>query len=323
MNIPKRHHWWPELQSRHWTNKTGRLYVVKADGSYFETTPENVGVEGHLYLRHTPSGDKDIKIEKWFSSDIEGPFRECLEILVELPGLRREPCQLDKSKVADGRALGFIVKNYRETIELPAKHRVALANYLAALVVRSPRYLHKIQKYHAVHSADVIKAQSKAVPPDLAIKSISLDDMLRLFNRYREKIADSSVMFTKREGESEFLFSDAGITPEEPWRADPVPFDIFSPLTPELAVTVLPSPAGDFRGNRRCTLGRAKSQGIARLNRKIIGSAERFVFSRSKPPIDFIKKHFGKPAPRMMEVSWKDGHVEVRLDRSKDKLARR
>lgn len=221
----------------------------------------------------------------------------------------REPFQLDQDKSTQGKALGFVVNDYRETIDLPAKHRVALALYLAALVVRSPRYLKKIQEFHATQGNGKI---------DAAVRTASLNNMLQLFDVYKESIASSTIMFTKREGDSEFLFSDAGITPEEPWRPGPIPFDIFAPLTPDLAVTVLPSPAGDFRHNRRCILGRARPQGVARLNRIIIGGAERFVFSRSFPPVGFIKENFGKPAPKSIGVRWKDGRVEVQHDRSKD-----
>ena len=40
-------------------------------------------------------------------------------------------------------------------------------------------------------------------------------------------------MFIVREDSQEFVFSDSGISVTEPWRADPIPFDIHFPFTGE------------------------------------------------------------------------------------------
>jgi len=284
MNNPKRHHWWPELQSKHWTDSSGLIFGTKSDGSYFQAQPKNIGVESQLYTRYTTTGDSDLTIEKWFAAEIESPFRESLDYLVRLPGLLREPFRLPAEKIAEAKSLGFVVRDYRESIDIPAKHRASLGLYIAALVVRSPRYLAKIQQFHEANST---------FSNDREIKTITLDNMLHLFNVYKDSIAKSTFLFTVREGKNEFLFSDGGVAPKEPWKPGPLPFDILVPLTPDLAVTVLPSPTGDLSRERRFLLGRANAQGIARLNRKILSTAAQLVFSRSTPPSSFIKNISG------------------------------
>jgi hypothetical protein len=44
-----------------------------------------------------------------------------------------------------------------------------------------------------------------------------------------------------------------------------------------------------------------------------------FVFSRQKPPLQFIKEHFGKPAPKSIGIRMRNGEVETRFDRSRDR----
>jgi hypothetical protein len=52
-------------------------------------------------------------------------------------------------------------------------------------------------------------------------------------------------------------------------------------------------------------------QGVARVNRIILGGAERFVFSRQNPPVTFITKHFGKPAPKNIGYRIVAGRLET------------
>lgn len=309
MNNPKRHHWWPELQSKHWTDSSGLIFGTKADGSSFQAQPKNIGVEGQLYTRYAATGDSDLTIEKWFASEIESPFRESLDYLVQLPGLLREPFRLPAEKIVEAKSLGFIVRDYRESIEIPGRHRASLGLYIAALVVRSPKYVARIQQFHE---------KNKTFSDDRQIKTVALDNMLHLFNVYKESIANSTLLFTVREGTNEFLFSDGGVAPEEPWKPGPIPFDILVPLTPDLAVTVLPFPAGDLSRERRFLLGRANAQGIARLNRKTLSTAVKFVFSRGTPPSNFIKKYFGVPAPNYLQVDWQNSRVVVKRNYSED-----
>jgi hypothetical protein len=74
-----------------------------------------------------------------------------------------------------------------------------------------------------------------------------------------------------------------------------------APLTPDIAVQVLPAPfAADLT---KASIMESTNQGIARQNRIILGGAKQFVFSRQIPPSKFIKENFGKyKHPRILTI---------------------
>lgn len=316
MSEPKRHHWWPQLQSRHWVNANGTVHAVRRDGTSFVVNPKNIGLEGDLYTRYNLTGEKDLTIERWFSTEIEGPFANTLDYLSKIPGLARERFRAEPEKEKTAEYLGFIVNGFRETIILTPDHRLSLAKYLAALIVRNPSYLARIQQYHIKNRTGLLLGID-SMSSDKLVRTITLDNMLKTFDRYGKVIAGSQFLFSKRECANEFLFSDAGIIPDEPWLAGPIPFDAYAPLTPDLGVAVLPVPNRQ-QGNR-ALFSRVNSRGVNRLNRNSVGQAERFVFSRSEPPIEFIKKHFGNPSPKSIGHRIVNGRLEVTFDREKDR----
>lgn len=312
MNTPKRHHWWPQLQSGHWTDKDGFVNVTRADGTTFRVPPSKVGVEGELYTRYELTGEKDLTIERWFSREIEAPFVGALKRLSTMEGITVSPLEAKRpEKEQEVRDLGFIVPTKVERLPLVPEHRDAIARYLAALLVRNPLYLAKLARFHDVHGTPL----PAGVPRDAAIRTVALDNMLLVFETYRQRIADADFGLILVERGNEFLFSDAGISAEEPWRPGPLPFDIHAPLTPTLALEVFPVPD---RGLRNCFIMRVNNQGVARMNRIALQNAQRFVFSRQAPPVKFIKEHFGKPAPKSIGVRMRNGILETKFDRSRD-----
>lgn len=316
MGEPKRHHWWPELQSRHWAGQDGSIHVVRHDGSFFRAKPENIGVEGQLYTRYLLTGEKDLSIEKWFSSEIESPFRAILDHLGDLPDIRRERFSPDQAKLRTARELGFVVGNWREYVEFDDSLRIGVASYLAALLVRNPRYLQKMREFHATENGALIHAETRNSGFDSSIKTIALNNMLSVYATYRDAIARSEFILIRSGGDKEFLFSDAGIVAKEPWRSGPIPFDIHAPLTPKLAIEVLPVRAR--QPGRRVYVSTVNAQGVSRMNRISVGHAERFVMSRSAPPIDFIRKNFGKPAPESIGIQYIGGKLETVHDRKRE-----
>ncbi len=313
MTKPKRHHWWPQLQSGHWTDADGLINVTRADGSTFRAPPSKIGVEGELYTRYELAGEKDLTIEHWFGQQIETPFVKALERLATMEGVKVSPLPARRSdKEQELRELGFIVPTKVEEMILSAEHRDAIDRYLAALLVRSPRYLAKLVAFHDREGTPL----PAALPRDAAIKTVALDNMLQVFEIYRDRIARAHLGLLLIEGTNELLFSDAGISAEEPWRSGPVPFDIHAPLTPKMAIEVMPVPDSH---SRRCLIMRANNRGAARMNRIALQNAQQFVFSRQKPPLQFIKEHFGKPAPKSIGIRMRNGEVETRFDRSRDR----
>lgn len=49
------------------------------------------------------------------------------------------------------------------------------------------------------------------------------------------------------------------------------------------------------------------ANGVARFNRITLSEAQRFVFSRGRPPAEFIRKYFGIALPELIKLSWSDG----------------
>lgn len=195
---------------------------------------------------------------------------------------------------------------------LSAVHRDAMDRYLDALLVRSPRYLAMLVAFHDNEDTPL----PKALPRGAAIKTVALDNMREVFEIYRERISGADLGLLLIEGGNELLFSDAGISAEEPWRPGPLPFEIHAPLTPTMAIEVLPVPN---RHSRRCLIMRASNRGVARMNRIVLENAQQFVFSRQKPPLQFIKENFGKPSTKSIGIRMRNGEVETTFDRSRDR----
>lgn len=305
---PKRHHWWPQLQSHHWTESDGLLYVTKADGTWFRTSPTNIGVESELYTRFGPTGEKDRAIEEWFSTVVESPFAEAFEDLVSLKHIQKRPCSVTLSQRRAAEEIGMAVPTYQELVPISDHHREIIGNYAAALLVRSPRYISKLRTYHC---------ETNSTVADTELTNIALTNMLHAYDIYRQAIRRAAFHLSLADCDHEFLFSDAGITAQEPWSQKSMPFDIYFPLTPKLALSILPIPDNDIF--KVTFLDRLTNKIVGKQNRLPLQSAQKFVYSRSVPPASFIKKYFGVPAPKAYGHRFVNGRFETKYDRSLDK----
>ena len=279
---------------------TNQVFVTRADGTVFQTDPLNIGVESELYTRFASDGSKDTEVEEWFAETIDGPAQKVIEHMLDPANAHRSVFSPDPSKVKTAKMLGARINPYIERIDLPPAIREAAARYLAALLVRHPRYLAKLIDFHGGGN-------------NPEVKNRALDNMLLLYQKYADRIGKSALMVLRRVGDAEFLYADGGLVVDEPWRTDyNIPFDIHAPLTPDIAIEVLPMPdtvaAVDLT---RAMVVDLTKQGVARVNRIILGGAERFVFSRQNPPVTFITKHFGKPAPKNIGYRIVAGRLET------------
>ncbi len=233
MGTAKRHHWWPVVQSRHWTNKNGQVAVTRANGTTFRANPLNLGVESELYTRFGPDDSKDLAIEEWFATAIDGLASTMIEHLLDPANTREYRFSGDPRKADVLRKLGYRVRPFVSCVALDANVRRCIARYLAALLVRHPTYLAKLERFHA--------AQGRA----LQAKNQALDNMLELFELYAKRIQDADLMVVRRTCAAELLYADGGLVIDEPWRTTHgIPFDLHAPLTPDLAIEVLPLPNG-------------------------------------------------------------------------------
>jgi len=304
MSSAKRHHWWPLSQSRHWTNSRGKVHVIRSDRSTFLVNPLNIGVESELYTRFSEDNEKDTAIEDWFAEVIDAPVARTIKFLLNPTNIHRAKFAGDPKKKATCRELGFRVGSYIDRIELNIEIRTCIAQYIAALLVRHPKYLSKLED---LHRAEIGSSRQT--------KNLALNSMLKLYRIYADRIAKSVLLISRRVGTSEYLYADGGISVEEPWRrAFGIPFDIHAPLTPDIAIQVLPIPNPSSEDLSSAVIFEAKNQGVARQNRIILGGAVRFVFSRQMPPISFIVKHFGVPAPQNISYRISGGRLETGYD---------
>lgn len=306
MNKPKRHHWWPQVQSRHWTQEDGCVCVTRKDGTTFRANPINVAVESELYTRFGADDSKDTWIEEWFGNEIDAPAGMMINHLLDPTNIRRRRFTPDSTKATQARALGFRVYPYLEEILLPDGIRTAIARYVAALLVRHPDYLRRLASLVSLGQEN---------PADL--RSVALDQMLVLYEQYRERIERSVIMVSRRIGSSEYLYADGGLMVKEPWNQEiGVPFDIHAPLTPDIAIQILPTPEPEKLPT--AIVFDATNQGVSRQNRIILGGARRFVFSRQTPPKEFIGKNFGVPAPANICLHVNRTEVHARYDASRE-----
>lgn len=268
----------------------------------FRANPLNIGVESELYTRFADDETKDVSIEEWFAETIDSPATAMIRHFLDPAHIKRKPFRGDSTKSGTIRQLGFKVNDYVDEITLPTEIRKAVAAYVAALLVRHPSYLEKLVRFHREESAD-----------QRAAKNHALDNMLWLHGIYKEQIRSAVLVMSRRAGASEFIYADGGIKVEEPWRkTHGIPFDIHAPLTPDIAVQVLPLPFD--RDLSTAPIMECTNQGVARQNRIVLGVADRFVFTRQAPPIKFIVENFAKPAPKNIGYRVMNGRLETKYD---------
>lgn len=308
MTKAKRHHWWPIAQAVYWTNADGFVFVTRSNGTVFPANPVNVGVESELYTRFSEEGEKDTGVEEWFAQTIDGPAKEMIEHLLDPTKVHRSLFSADPSKAKVAKALGFRVNPYIDKVDLPPDIRSAIARYLAALLVRHPTYLEKLVAFHGGGTNATVSTKNEA-----------LANMIQLYGIYAERISRAVLMISRRVGDAEYLYADGGLIVDEPWRKSyDIPFDIHAPLTPDIAIEVLPMPATVVGLDLATAMVmESTKQGVARQNRIILAGAKRFVFSRHSPPVDFIVKHFAQPAPRNIGYRIRDDRLEAFYDPSR------
>jgi hypothetical protein len=276
MTKAKRHHWWPIAQSVYWTNSDGFVFVTRSDGTVFPANPLNIGVESQLYTRFSEEDGKDTGIEEWFSQTIDGPAKKMIEHLLEQSNVHRTLFSPDPSKAKVAKELGYRVNPYIDKVDLPLDIRNAIARYLAALLVRHPTYLEKLVAFHG-----------GGTEANVSTKNRALDNMIQLYDVYARRISTAVLMISRRAGDAEYLYADGGVMVEEPWRETyDIPFDIHAPLTPDIAIEVLPMPTTVVGSDLATAIVmESTKQGVARQNRIILAGAKRFVFSRQTPPV--------------------------------------
>nr|WP_234893719.1 DUF4238 domain-containing protein [Agrobacterium vitis] len=306
MNNPKRHHWWPQLQSGHWCAADGLITVTPKNGEVFRASPLNVGLQGHLYTMTNEDGTPDPAIEKWLADHVDGPFSSILDSTFSLKKVFRRRFRADPKRAKAAREVGYRITPYLEIIRLSLRERMIISNYVASLLVRNPYYLQKLESFHRGN-----------LIPSSDTKNSALRNMLSVYKIYRKAILRSEFILEVRDGTNEYLFGDSGVTADEPWTAG-IPFDLHVPLTPDMALEIFPAPTVSTMD---LTIARVGNTVVSRHNLAVVGDAQRFVYSKGLPPLNFIHANFSKPAPAPFGHRIVNGELEVTYDRTKDRKA--
>lgn len=305
---PKRHHWWPQLQSNHWVNADGCINCYDLQlKKVFASQPINIGVQGHLYSKDLQDGGFDPSIEIWFAEEIDTPFSKEFDQIFDFTNIKKQLFRPVPEKIVLNKKLGFDVdENYRHLLPISKNHKLALSSYLAGLIVRTPRYIEKLVVWHSEENSEIGD-----------YRNLALENMRWLHGVYEQKILNSDIMIFLRTGTNEFLYGDNAVHIQEPWRPGPLPFDVYGPMTPDFSVSVLPT--GSLNFPNHILVSRAKNKLVARYNHKIIAQSQRFIFSRSCPPIGFIEKSKNKKVPAPFGIRKVGGSIEVTYDKSRDR----
>lgn len=297
---PKRHHWWPQAQSRFWVDANGNVTVTKQDGTAFLAKPINIGVESELYTRFDEDGNKDASLEDWFANAIDAPARALIEHLLDPSNTSRRPFRGKPEAAAFAASVGFRTNPYIDFIHLPRSVHEALAHYVAALVVRHPDYLRSL-------------APDPAEAEQAARRNVSLDVMLDLFEKFSKRIlhSNSLIMMLRRIEDDQFYFADSGVSTIERWETSPIPFRLQAPITPDVTLSITPLPFG-HQFKSQIAIAESTNLAVARANRVIVGAAKRFVFSRGPSDTQFIRRHFGIAPPNDLASRTNAGKFEAR-----------
>lgn len=303
MNTPVRHHWWPQLQSGYWTGVDGCINCIDKTGKVFKTQPVNIGVKTHLYSKTYLDGTKDTAIETWLAKQVDAPFDGAFEEIFDFSRIRQHRYKGDERLRNELKEIGYEMNDFIEEISIKFEYKKILSNYIASLLVRTPSYLKRLNNFHSDLAGDTY--------------NYALDNMIYMYDVYREKISQSYIKVMRRTGDNEFIYGDQAVTAQEPWGRSYLPFTIHAPITPDFAVAVMPYEG--LNPEEIIGINRLRNRGVSRFNRLVLGDSERFVFSRQNPPLNFIKKNFGRPAPAPFKHRKINGKIETGYDRSKDR----
>lgn len=272
----------------------------------FRTKPVNLGVEKELYTFIDAEGSSNSDFELFLAKEVDGPFSSAFDDIFDFRKVYRNHFNPEPKKKQTAKQLGFIVSDEVVSLPISPEHKELLSVYVAALLVRSPKYLKKVLSFHSVENQ---------LPDNLA-KQATLENLKFLLDVYAKRICASDLVFIRNKGSNEFLYGDAGIEAKEPWSNYGIPFDIYVPMTPKISLSVLPTP--NPRDPLAAIVSDVNNQGVKRFNRIVVGNSKKFVFSRDNPPINFITKYIGKPAAKAHGTRVLKGSVEVIYDSSRD-----
>lgn len=279
------------FHSERWCGSDRLLQVTFRDGRTFRTSPKNVGVQTHHNRVRAIEGNHDA-LEQYFANEIdthaapaltrflEGPRERVLSEAPDFPYLQQEKHSI--------RADGFRIPKALEFQRLDPPDKLALARYVASMIVRVPSYK------DATNGPSLVEYMTATFGLSLGEAWDKLDIhhfglVIDHIEQYANKLAAWQWIAVEADGTQEFLFGD---TPALPVELSGAEVDLYFPLTPKLALVITRHWRSKYQYGAQ--LFRASNKLIGYYNRCEIMNAERIVVSERTLPDHFVKKNFGQ-----------------------------
>jgi hypothetical protein len=263
------HHWWPKAVSQHWANGEGTVHQVTNDGKDVASRPKNFGAnrnDNNIQLGRTPTV-WDESFEKAFDkADSEFP-----SVITWL-----------KNAIAVKGATSGGLKERLSPLEMPEAIHAALAECLASLIVRSPRF-----RYCVRLTTDHYRGRMGfSQPAEQTLIGLNVRHCQTAFRKAMQR-GKFCVMDA---GRSEFIFGDGFLSNFSSSAGAPYSPMCLIPITPEIAVYYIkPIQYRTEPKAHRITLAPHE---VTYLNNIVQTYAKRFLFYRSQKPT--LTEHFLK-----------------------------
>jgi hypothetical protein len=213
--VSKRHHWWPEAVSQHWTDQDGFINWLRPDGQVLPLSPGNAGVIGH---GHSIKLGRDAAEASLWDTSFEKEFDRAD---THFPGVIDWLEKFEKRPISDApiadRFLG--VKALDTEISL-------LVEGLVSLAVRSP-----MTRESAVGLAEDLRGPLPTRERNTLI-GLNIRHLQRLFV---STIGTSGKFVVIYSADREFIFGDGFFHNFTSMIRPAIP-KILAPLTPRIAV---------------------------------------------------------------------------------------
>jgi hypothetical protein len=318
MNEPKRHHWWPQTHQRFWTNLNSKIVTLDRSGKLFTPPTEGVAVIRHHNSFIMPDGTRNAAPEKMLGQNVDSNIRRVLEKIADqgrrtvIPALKRmTPSELQAHNERTVQ-FGFEPLVNFEYVTLLRDDRVALAKYVASMIVRVPPFRGRLS---AVFRAMMQALERKGIKVDNingADHNQQIDWMIKNLPVFAKSIAAWTWVMIKSTPSENFIFSDNPVSLNTPHGLNGGLSDLVIPLLPNLAFCALDGPKNEVREGVHVI--QANLMGTKRYNRITIGNARDQLFFHDTPSDAmraYCLENFGRPTDKdiLLEPNGRDVKV--------------
>jgi hypothetical protein len=297
VSAAKRHHWWPQCHSEIWTDDHGLITMVFNDGSVKNVTPINAGVIGRHNAVKLPNGGVDTSLETFFANEVDTPAAPLLRRLASekrrnLVWERSFDHQFVRQERRHFRGDGFLPMDRCYTVPMTADEQLKVARYVASLLVRVPSYKDELNSTSVVNTLAAL-LDIEAQKAKFEVDKFHVRAMKAHLKQYTDKMTECAWVIIESVRQ-EFVFGDTPVIPSVLGWGEAEAICPISPNRCLMFVKGFSPPIADH-----IVIAQAVPQSVRATNQTMIQNADRFVFARKAPSIEFVVKHFGSRQVRI------------------------